>query len=177
MSQSQWYVITGAPSSGKTAIIAQLAKAGYKTTCEAARMIIDEGVVQGKTIEEIRLDESIFQQWVIERSLKTEASLPRNEVIFLDRALPDTLAYYRLAGQDISKALLMCQRNFYRKVFCLELLGFVKDYARIECGEIMEQLHGFLQEVYGELGYEIVLVPVMPIQDRVQFILDRIDSF
>jgi predicted ATPase len=173
MSQSQWYVVTGAPSSGKTTIIEQLAQLGYKTIPEAARMIIDEGIAQGKTLEEIRIDEASFQQCVIDRNLEMEDSLPIDEVIFLDRAVPDSLAYYKLIGQDMGNAMVFPKRNFYRRIFCLEPLVFVKDYARIESAETMMQLHNFFQEVYLYLGYEVILVPPIPTEDRVHFILDR----
>ena len=129
MSQSQWCVVTGAPSSGKTTVILELAKAGYKIIPEAARTIIDEGLAQGKTIEEIRGDEAAFQRRITARKLKTEASLPRHEIIFLDRAVPDSIAYDRLMGHDLGESIRVSRRNLYREVFYLEPLAFVKDYA------------------------------------------------
>ena len=174
MSQSRWYVITGAPCSGKTTIIQHLAKAGYKVMPEVARMLIDEDVARGKAIEEIRSDEIAFQGRINERNKKTERLLPLDEIIFFDRAIPDSIAYHRLLGIDTKEALELCRENLYRKVFCLELLPFIKDYARIEDAERMFQLHSFLQDAYVQLGYDVILVPVLPPIDRVQFILKHI---
>ncbi len=162
MSQSHWYVITGAFSSGKTTVIQGLTAAGYKTIPEVARMIIDESVAQGKTIEEIRADQAAFQRRITEIKLEIEASLPLDEVIFLDRAVPDSIAYYRLMGHEASEAIMVSQKNLYRRIFCLEPLAFVKDYARTEGVETMTQLHSLIQEAYLHLGYEVVLVPAMP---------------
>ena len=49
MSNSSWYVITGGPSTGKTTLLEELAKRGYKTIPEVARVVIDEGIAAGKT--------------------------------------------------------------------------------------------------------------------------------
>ena len=52
--QTNWYVITGGPSTGKTTIIDLLQKKGYKTTIEHARHYIDTMHDDGQTVEEIR---------------------------------------------------------------------------------------------------------------------------
>jgi len=52
--KSKWYVITGGPSSGKSTVLSCLEKMDYRIIPEAARVLIDEEMAKGKTLEEIR---------------------------------------------------------------------------------------------------------------------------
>ena len=60
--QTNWWVITGGPSTGKTALLEELAKRGYQTKPEAARVYIDDEISHGMTIDQIRINESKFQE-------------------------------------------------------------------------------------------------------------------
>ena len=95
MIQTNWYVITGGPGSGKTTTIDVLAGRGYKTTIEHARHYIDTQHQKGRTIDEIRKNQEEFQLGVLHMQMEQEAQLAPEELVFLDRALPDALAYYR----------------------------------------------------------------------------------
>ena len=60
--------------------------------------------------------------------IEQEAELNPNEMVFLDRALPDSLAYYRFLELPADGALLAAlQRVSYRKVFLLDLLPLAPD--------------------------------------------------
>ncbi len=52
--QTNWYVITGGPSSGKTTTVNLLKERGYITTFEHARHYLDTQRLKGKTIDEVR---------------------------------------------------------------------------------------------------------------------------
>jgi ABC-type molybdenum transport system ATPase subunit/photorepair protein PhrA len=54
--QTNWHVITGAPCSGKSTLIDQLADSGFQTAPEAARLYFERELATGRTIEEIRQD-------------------------------------------------------------------------------------------------------------------------
>jgi predicted ATPase len=92
---TEWYVITGGPSSGKTTTVDLLKKRGYKTTIEHARHYIDSQRVTGKSVEEIRANQTALQRGVLGMQLEQEKALNPDDVVFLDRALPDARAYYR----------------------------------------------------------------------------------
>lgn len=173
MSKSKWHVITGIPSSGKTTVLEHLAKTGYRTVPEAARVLIDEGIARGRTVAEIRSNEGDFQQRVAKLKLKTEAELPLEEIVFRDRAMPDSIAYYQLCGLDPQEARAVCRRDLYRKIFLMEPIAFEGDYARTESPEAIARLNDLLREAYEQLGYEVVTVPVVSVEDRVRFILGR----
>src|SRR3989338_8046757 len=96
--KTNWYVITGGPSSGKTTTVNLLKELGYKTTIEHARHYIDTQKVTGKTVEEIRGNQVAFQHGILDMQIEQERTLLPDDVVFLDRAIPDALAYYRFLG-------------------------------------------------------------------------------
>ena len=92
---TNWYVITGGTSSGKTTTVNLLNDRGYKTTIEHARHYLDTQRADGKTVKEVRDHQTQFQRGVLNMQIEQEGSLSPDEVVFLDRAMPDALAYYR----------------------------------------------------------------------------------
>ena len=62
--QTNWYVITGGPGSGKTTTVNLLRARGYNTTIEHARHYIDTQRVTGRTVDEIRKNQIEFQTGV-----------------------------------------------------------------------------------------------------------------
>ena len=154
--------------------MALIEKLGYRVIPEAARVLIDEELAKGKTIEEIRKDERGFQRKVLAMKIKIENELSKDEIIFFDRAVPDSVAYYQISGLDPEEALSVCQRGQYSKVFLMEQLPFEKDDARTENPEAVKKLNQLLKETYEKLGCEVVFVPAVSIEERVEFIKGHI---
>ena len=169
---TNWYVITGGPSSGKTTTVSLLKERGYKTTIEHARHYIDTQLVTGKTVEEIRSNQIAFQQGVLEMQVAQEQELSPTDTVFLDRALPDALAYYRFLGlREDEKLRNALQGASYKKVFILDPLPLTNDYARTEDEVAQKKIHQLLTEVYESFSFPVVHVPVLPPDERVDFIL------
>jgi predicted ATPase len=107
--------------------------------------------------------------------IEQEASLSPDEVVFLDRAIPDALAYYRsLSLPEDEKILKALQKASYKKVFILDILPMVQDYARNEDGAAQKRIHSLIREVYVSLGFPMVRVPILPPEQRVDFILKQL---
>ena len=70
---TNWQVITGGPSTGKTTVINLLAKKGYKTTIEYARHYIDTMRDEGETVEAMRNNKRKFQLGVLDMQIEQEA--------------------------------------------------------------------------------------------------------
>lgn len=175
MSKNNWYVITGVPSSGKTTITKLLKKLGYEVLYEIARIYIDKELKKGKTIKEIRKNEGKFQRKILDLKIQHESKLDPEKITFLDRAIPDSIAYYELVGLPKDKYLeKVAEKNSYKKIFIFEKLGFEKDYARTESEEEIEVLEKLLEKTYKNLSIPIVKVPKMPIEERLKFILDNL---
>ncbi len=172
---TNWSVITGGPCTGKTTVINLLTEKGYKTTIEHARHYIDTQKVKGKTTEEIMLNKKEFQLGILKMQIKQEASLDPNEQVFLDRALPDALAYYQFLNLDFDKMVLEATNTYsYNKVFILERLPLINDYARLEDEEDQIKIHNLIIEVYESFNCSIVHVPVLTAEERVEFILENV---
>ena len=173
MRRTDWAVLTGAPCSGKTSVVRSLSKMGFRVVHETARALIEEFLEQGRTLEEIKADELWFEREILRRKVKLESEFPGDETIFLDRAVPDSIAYFRAAGFDIKEPLENSRAVRYVAVFHFERLGFEKDRVRAEDEKVAERLDGFLMEGYRMLGYEPIIVPVMSVEERAGFILER----
>ncbi len=169
-----WYVLTGGPCAGKTTTINELAKRGNPVLAEPARLIIDEKLASGMTIQEIVSDPDWLPS-VVRRARAQEALLPKDQLFFLDRAVPDSVAYYHHfkheLDEEILSALKVCE---YRKVFLLDLIDFRNDEARHEDPEEAAVLHTLIRAAYEGKGFEVVQVPVMEVEKRADFILERL---
>ncbi len=173
--ESNWYVITGGPSSGKTTTVELLKKRGYRTTIEHARHYIDTQRITGKTVSEIRANQTAFQHGVLDMQIAEEQSLPPHETVFLDRAIPDALAYYRFLGlPEDAKITEALKHVSYKKIFILDPLPLVSDYARTEDESAQQKIHTLLSDVYESLSFPVVHVLVLPPEERVEFILNNL---
>lgn len=175
---NNWYVITGGPSTGKTTLLQLLEDRGYTIVPEAARLLIDQEMAKGKTLNEIRSDEAAFQEEIARMKQKIEAGLKKTETIFLDRGMHDTWAYlkhYDFELKDWVQAAI--DSAFYRKVFLLDPLDvYEKDYARSEDEGFVQKIHHLLREAYAARGMDPIRVPALSPSERLEFILSHIDK-
>ncbi|MFQ6009586.1 MAG: AAA family ATPase [Candidatus Aenigmatarchaeota archaeon] len=168
------YVITGGPGTGKSTTIRLLEEMGYQIVHEAAMEVIEYEQRNGG--EDLPWkNRKRFQQKVMELQKRMENELDPEKQAFLDRGMPDGLAYYRLDGvetpEEFQKEL---GKNGYRKIFLLDRLPrYEKDTARTEDKETARKIHSLIEEVYRELGYEIEKVPVLPPEERARYIVER----
>lgn len=170
--QTNWYVITGGPSSGKTTTVNLLKHRGYITTMEHARHFIDTQRLKGRTLDEVRENQHEFQLGILNMQIEQENHIAPHVLVFLDRAIPDALAYYRFLNIPEDEKLTEALRTVsYKKIFILDCLPLVNDYARNENTEAQNKIHSLITEVYESLPFPVIHVPVLPAEERVDFIL------
>jgi predicted ATPase len=129
----------------------------------------------GKTVEEVRMHQREFQLGFLDMQIEQEKSLSSDDVVFLDRAIPVALAYYHFLNLSEDEKLLESMHMVsYKKVFILDLLPLVKDYARGEDEVAQKKIQLLLIEVYESLPFPITHVPVLSPEERLNFILKNL---
>ena len=174
--QTNWYVITGAPCSGKTTLIEQLADRGCRTIPETARLYMENEIAAGRSFLEIREDVDTLERSLIEMQLRFERTLHDNDIAFLDRGLPDGLTYCRVAGMNPNKILSECFHHRYASIFMLDRCPYQKEGVRTGDDARADLLDEWLNRDYCALGYSVVRVPVLSPIDRLTFVLERISK-
>ena len=125
-----WYVVTGAPSSGITTLVNALRPHTPKIFLEVARTLIDEAREKGISAAKFRENEGEFQKKVLDAKLKLEAHADTSVLTIFERGVPDSIPYFALAGLD-PEPIKAYARGRYRAVFYVEALA----YERITQGQ------------------------------------------
>ncbi len=174
MKTPPWYVLTGGPCSGKTTLLDELHKLNYFTVPEVARELLDKLASRGVPAKDV-WGAPELQRLILQKKIELEESAPKNKVVFFDRGLPDSIAYFELLGLQTGN-IEKISRNRYRKVFFLELLPFRQDSARTESEAMAKKLDKLIFRSYKDLDYEITRVPNAPIKARLKLILSAVNA-
>jgi predicted ATPase len=176
--QKKIKVIIGGPGTGKTSIIDELKARGYCCYPEISREVTMEARKQG--IDQLFLEQPLlFSELLLEGRKKQylEAQNEPHEVVFIDRGIPDVLAYMHYIGDSYPSFFdAACRENIYSEVYILPPWKeiYVSDEARYENYEQSELIHNHLVETYTKYGYNLIEVPKDSLDNRILFILDKI---
>ncbi|MBA6152418.1 AAA family ATPase [Gelidibacter maritimus] len=172
-------VITGGPGTGKSSIIEELKRRRHICFDEISRQVTLEARENG--IEQLFLSQPLlFSKLLLEGRAKqyTEADTYKNTSVFLDRGLPDVLAYMDFYGSDYPESFVkVCRNSPYDTVFIVtpwEAI-FQSDNVRYETFEQAEQIHEQLLNTYKMFGYDLVHIPFDTVKNRADFILDSLN--
>ena len=172
---NHWHVLTGGQYAGKTTLINALQELGYMKIPETARIYIQQEFAKGKTIDQIRGNPIGFQREVLRMQEAIERTLDPTKQILFDRGMHDNQAYFEFHGYGDDKEMLEAvSRAEYKKVFLLDMISYVPDGVRTETPEQAKSIHEQLGAVYKRAGIPLVNVPVLPLPERVEFILSHL---
>ena len=178
-------VITGGPHAGKSTVLAELERLGFICLKEAALEIIE--ILNKKLgINGQRLwcnkNQTAFQNLITQKQIRNEEQLPSTgqKVAFLDRGLHDGLGYmmfHNITPEDNYLELL--RQSVYDKIFILDLITPFD--MRKESGRVMQEADALkvshhIQKAYEQFEYETIRVPQLPVNERVEFILDKMQG-
>jgi predicted ATPase len=177
MSADRLRILTGAPGSGKTAVLEGLGD-GVQTVVEPAREIIAEQRAIGGTGTSEQ-DPALFVALLLERSIGDYRSALRSAapLVLFDRGVPDCVAYAAVLGVDPSASLAAAERHRYHaQVMILEPWEqiYATDDERTMSFEQTIPFHAALVDAYEGADYTLVAVPSGPVEDRVAFVRDAI---
>lgn len=176
MRATDLYIVTGAPGSGKTAILDHVG-GGIRCVDEAAREILaEQRLVDGMGTPD--RDARLFLDLLLHRSIdKHVAAQPWEGSVVFDRGIPDCIAYAVMLGVDPTPSLLASQRHRYNnQVFLLEPWEeiYVVDEERTMSFADTIPFHGALMDAYARAGYALVEVPRDSVDNRAAFLRDFI---
>ena len=171
-------VITGGPGTGKTSVIKSLEKQGFICLPEISRQVTLDARKNG--IEQLFLTEPLlFSEKLLEgRVLQFhQATSHTSNLVFLDRGLPDVLAYMNYIGDSYPKSFVeTCKKHVYDVVFILPPWEeiYTSDTERYENFEQAIRIHEHLHNTYEQFGYDLTHVPKGSVKQRVDFILNTL---
>ncbi len=171
-------VITGGPGSGKTSLIDALKAAGFETTVEAGRAIIqDQAVIGGDALP--WRDRSAFAEQMLAWEMRSyRAAQALAGPVFFDRGVPDVIGYLNLMRLPVPSHIEKAAELFrYRhRVFIAPPWReiFSQDAERHQDFAEAERTYDAMTKTYTRLGYMLVELPRASVAERVRFVLDDI---
>lgn len=172
---TNWFLATGAPSSGKSTSLRRLQKDGYRINTDISRDYIVDIKKRGLPFEKDILYSAETQRILFYLMTKDALDLDTSEMIIHDYSLPDNIAFLKLGGLSVPDEVKRSAEIFkFRKVFLFEPLELVQDGVRTEDREDQEKLFRLLYETYVSIGYDPVLVKSDTIGNRHKFLLKNL---
>jgi predicted ATPase len=106
----------------------------------------------------------------------------QGERVFLDRGQVDGWAYYLKDDKEPSSKMLVAMEEVkkdrrFKKVFLIEnFSGVIATKERRENLDEAIQLENLQEQNYRSLGFEVVRIPPMPLEERVVLILKYVSE-
>lgn len=164
-------VITGGPGAGKTTLLNALGEQGFATFAESSRTIIEQqSQLEGGILPWNNLPE--FARLCLELMSEQKQQAQSHEVAFVDRAIPDIIAYLRVGDCDVDLDFVTESAGYHSQVLTCrpEASIYVQDEVRPHSFEEALAIHQILVATYAELGYQVVEVPWGTVEERVRFV-------
>lgn len=175
---SKKIVITGGPGTGKTSLINELIKRDYICLEEISRQVILDARKDG--IEQLFLTNPLlFSKRLLQSRMKQyhEAKNKKSPFVFIDRGIPDVLAYMDYANETYPDFFLeACSKCRYDQVYVLAPWQdiFKSDNERYENFNQAVKIHEQLLNTYQNHQYNLIDIPFDTIEKRVDYLLDTL---
>lgn len=172
------FVLTGAPGTGKTAILSHVGS-GLHTVAEPARELIAEHrAANNGMAPEWSFDE--FVALLLTRSIsKYDSATGEDRPVVFDRAIPDCVAYANHLGADpTASAKAAAGRRCHSDVLMLRPWReiYTTDDERNMTFDQVVSFQNHLEAAYTEAGYRLVEVPRSSLEERSAFVRGFIDE-
>ncbi|MGE5204318.1 MAG: AAA family ATPase [Chlamydiota bacterium] len=176
--EQRFFVLTGGPGSGKSAIIEALHRAGYAGSVEAGRGIIqDQVAIGGRALP--WHDPVLFSELMLSWDLRSyrmaeQAAGP----VFFDRGVVDVVGYLRLLDRPLPEHVQRAVETFRynRRVFIAPPWQEIyrQDGERKQDFAEAVRTYQAMVAAYSQNGYELIEIPLGSVEERTRFVLDAI---
>lgn len=177
---ARFLVISGGPGSGKSTLIDALEQRGFARTVEAGRAIIqDQVAISGTALpwENRVLFAELMLSWEMRSHRLAQC---HSGPVFFDRGVPDVIGYLSLCSLPVPSHMeAAAQQIRYNKTVFLappwpEIFG--QDAERKQDFDEAVRTFAAMETTYRRFGYEIALLPKTSVEERVEFILEKLPS-
>jgi predicted ATPase len=176
--QNYYVVLSGCSGAGKSSLLRELARRGYRVFAEPVRQIIKEQTYIGGDA----LPGKDFYKLVelsVSRSMNNmiSAAAARSHVFF-DRSIVDMFSGLERMKVSVPTHLVTAVQKFKynRKVFITPPWReiFCNDNERTHSFDDSVAEYAMLLKTYPRLGYELILVPKVSVPERADFVLHQL---
>jgi len=168
-------VVSGGPCAGKTSLVNLLGAKGFSTTPETARQLIAD---QQKTPDPIIpwTKPQEFQDLLGKINIEKEKSLPEDGVLIMDRCAVDIIGFCNfLKTEKPENWKEFFDNQKYDLIIIPEMLHkYKEDPQREYKKQESHDIHQAIKDLYTELGYSFLELPIAPIKKRAELVLEAI---
>jgi predicted ATPase len=169
-------IFTGGPGAGKTTLLTALGGRGYSCVHDSARAIIQDRLRRGLSA---RPDPAEFATATLRMDIERYRQAPTEaDLVFFDRAIPDALCMLNdlglLSMAEAEQSVL--DFPYFRHVFVAPPWEeiYTTDNERDQRFAESVRVYRCASDWYGALGFELIELPRVSVEQRCEFVLQRV---
>lgn len=171
-------VISGGPGGGKTTLLNALAEAGFATSGEAGRAILQQQAAIGGPASHTT-DNALYAELMLSWDMRSYDAWRGHEGdVFFDRSVTELVGYFQLIGRPVPAHFQRAAAlyPYHEEVFIAPAWEaiYVQDDLRKQDFAEARRSYEMAVRFYGEQGYRVVELPKTTVAERVAFVRTRL---
>ncbi len=164
-------VLTGAPGAGKTTLLDAASVAGFATSAEVARRILQQpGGVELREADPLGFAEAMVEG----HAREFEAAAGQGATVLFDRGLPDVVGFLEVSGLSVPAGVDKACRQLRYDGPILRAPAwaaiYVQDAERIQDWEQAVASDEAVTAAWRRYGYDPLDLPLAPVVERLAFL-------